>query len=179
MTTPGDVRAMSEYPDSARLFDAASRRRAPKWRDGDRGRITPGKWTAILTIFFWIAFAALAFGVARSPAAWPMLALEGFLLLPALLMAPSLTHRHDVTWDGHGFTGASRMLGPTLGWRRMTIAWGECVLVGKTITAYWYVQAADGRRIYWSHLYPGYPVFVGQLARRCPHLDLSLVTHGV
>jgi hypothetical protein len=149
------------------------------WLDGDRGRITPGKRSAILTIVFWVSMAVLMFGVAKNPASWPIMTLGGLLLLPALFMAPSLTHRHDVTWDRRGFTGAGRMFGPTLGWPRTTIAWGECVLVGKTVTAYWYVQAADGRRVYWSYLYPGYPAFVDQLARKCPHLDLGLVVQGV
>ncbi|MFS2111880.1 hypothetical protein ACCC88_19470 [Sphingomonas sp. Sphisp140] len=151
------------------MFDAASRRAPPAELDHDRGRITPGKGSAIFTVLGSGALAAIAFLSATAWAKW----VGGVLLLPGLFMLPSLTRWHDVCWDGFGIQGTSRMFGPTLGWARAKIAWREIVRVGKTMTGYWYVEAEDGRRVYWSYLYLGYPVLVARLKQACPDLDLD------
>ncbi len=93
------------------------------------------------------------------------LAIAGF-------MAPSLTNLHNVQWTTLGVNGPARMFGPTLGLSRTEIAWRDIVTAGKTITGYWFVQAADGRRIYWSYLYKGYGAFVSAIKAHCPTLSL-------
>lgn len=159
------------------LLDADSRRARPAELAGGRGRITPGKASALATILGSAALASLALLVSAASAGWTALALAGFLLLPGLFMVPSLTARHDVVWDDRGISGARRMFGPTLGWGRTTIAWPDIVHVGKTLTGYWYVQARDGQRVYWSYLYIGYPALVKRLARARPDLDLRPIAH--
>ena len=165
-------------PDSeiVELIDAASRRAKPAWRSGNQGRITPGKITAVLTILGSLALAALmllAQEIDRS--GWFVRAFASVLLIMALFMTPSLTSWHDVVWDDRQVFGASRLFGLTLGWSRTSIAWHEIVRVARTWSGDWYVEAADGRRVHWSYLYPGYWAFVGELTRKRRDLDLSVM----
>src|SRR5688572_28372477 len=104
---------MSGSDGIVRLIDAANRRAGPVELSGDHGRITPGKLSAIATIFGSTALSSLVL-LASGGSGWPALALAGILLLPGLFMLPSLTTRHDVSWDAHGVHGASRMFGLTL-----------------------------------------------------------------
>lgn len=166
---------MARSDEIVRLIDAANRRARPVELDGDRGRITPGKLSAALTVVGSVALALAILLASGDSAEWSLRALAGLLLLPGLFMLPSLTTRHDVTWDAQGVSGARRMFGPTLGWARTTIAWPQISSAGRTFTGYWYIQAVDGRRVYWSYLYPGYPVFLRRLARTCPRLDLRAI----
>lgn len=151
-------------------FDAASRRAAPVEFEGVSGRITPGKVSAAFTVLGSLGLAAIPILSGAGAAGWLV---GGLLFLPGLFMAPSLTRWHDVRWDGHGIRGIGKMFGPTLGWTRTRIAWPEIVRVGRTMTGYWYVETVDRRRVYWSYLYPGYPVLVARLGQLRPDLDLS------
>jgi hypothetical protein len=85
-------------------------------------------------------------------------------------MAPSLIHVHDVQWTADVVEGPSRLFGPTLGAARTSIAWHEIARTGVTGTGYWYVEARDGRRVYWSYLYKGNEALAAAIRARCPEL---------
>ena len=61
----------------------------------------------------------------------------------------------------------------------MTIPWGDIRRTGKTATGYWYVEAEDGRRVYWSYLYKGYGAFVQALAELTPDRKDFVITYVV
>jgi len=104
-------------------------------------------------------------GWAVAPAALLGAAIAGF-------MAPSVTSIHAVHWNEQGIEGPSRMFGPTLGFARTEMAWSEIEKTGTTRTGFWYVEARDGRRVYWSYLYKGYGALMLALRAYRPSLDL-------
>ncbi|VXC99729.1 conserved hypothetical protein [Sphingomonas sp. 8AM] len=75
-------------------------------------------------------------------------------------------------WTDEGVQGPSRLFGPTLWLSRTAIEWQDIGAVGATITNYWYVQSLDGRRIYWSYLYPGYGSFTSRFSTKRPDLSI-------
>lgn len=144
---------------------------APLQLEGGLGTITPEKGSAVLTV---VAGAAMSIGglaaflVGTADTAALVLACMGLAI--GGFMSPSLTHVHDVHWSEDVIEGPSRMFGPTLGLARTTIAWSDVVRTGSTITGYWYVEALDGRRVYWSYLYKGNAMLEAALASKCPGL---------
>ncbi len=139
---------------------------------GSDGNITPGKISAaIITL---VGVATVAFGIASIFFGALATALICVVVGGALtiFMGPSLTHRHDVSWNPKEITGPSRLFGPSLGYSRTTIRWNDIASTGKTATDYWFIQASDGRRIYWSYLYPGYGRFVESLKLNRPQIIL-------
>lgn len=147
-----------------------NRKRAPLRASGDDGTISPGKVSAALVIalgvgVLWVGAHAAAAGDSKGGLGW---AAAGGLLI--LFMAPSLTHRHDVIWTDEDVQGPSRLFGPSLWLSRTSIQWQDIGTVGATITNYWFVQSFDGRRIYWSYLYPGYGSFTRRLRAKRPDL---------
>ncbi len=147
-------------------------RRPPYRVSGYSGTISPGKASALIVTMIGIALLALGVGKTCSgdPAIGATCAIVGFML--AFFMTLSLTHRHDLSWDEAGVHGPSRLFGPALGLSRASIRWEEIGTVGATITSFWFVQAGDGRRVYWSYLYPGYGSFTKRLRTKRPDLTL-------
>jgi hypothetical protein len=146
--------------------------RSPHQEFGSEGNITPGKVSAaIITL---LGVAVTLFGVALIFTGMLATGLMCFVAGVALtvFMGPSLTHRHDVSWNSKAVTGPSRLFGPSLGYRRTTIQWIDIVSTGKTVTEYWYIQGNYGQRIYWSYLYPGYGKFVDSLKVNRPQVVL-------
>jgi hypothetical protein len=117
------------------------------------GMAIAGGWAALTNHGGWGAVAVAGMGVA----------IMGF-------MAPSLTHVHDVQWAANAIEGPSRLFGPTLGAARTSIAWHDIARTGATVTGYWYVEARDGRRVYWSYLYKGNEALAAAIQARCPEL---------
>jgi hypothetical protein len=149
-------------------------RSRPAVIDARQGTIRPEFWSALLTVGLGTAiFLAAVWGIfvgggrVAVAAALVGAAIAGF-------MAPSLTSMHAVCWSERGIEGPTKIFGPTLGLSRTEIAWADIVTTGKTATGYWYVQSADGRRVYWSYLYKGYGALIAALQRRCPTLNLCL-----
>jgi hypothetical protein len=137
------------------------------------GAIEPEKVSAWLTVLGGMAMClAGMFFLVRGDCGWIA---AFFTLLGAAaggFMTPSLTSIHRVHWTEDHIEGPSRLFGPTLGVARTAIAWADLTRAGKTITSYWYVEAGDGRRVYWSYLYKGYGTLTDALRRRCPNLKL-------
>ena len=133
-----------------------NRGRKPVQRDDAMGRITPGKISAAFTVLFGLAL--MAFGiiglVVGQGSTGAVMLVVGLPIV--LFMAPSLTHCHDVVWTPAYVEGPSRLFGLTLALRRERLAWTDVVARGRTLTGYDFVQSADGRRVYWSYLYPGH-----------------------
>lgn len=102
-----------------------------------------------------LAGTILAFGVAMA----------GF-------MAPSLTNMHAVNWDTTGIEGPSKTLGLTLGSARASLVWRVLVGSGKTASGYWYVEASDGQRVYWSYLCRGHGALTAAIKEHSPNLTL-------
>ena len=152
---------------------ALLRRLAPAALEGQIGTIRPELWSARLTvlsgvvIFMTASWASIHGMGGRGAVALALLgaAIAGF-------MAPSVTSIHIVRWNEHGIEGPSKMFGPTLGVSRTEIAWSEIVKTGTTKTGYWFVEADDGRRVYWSFLYKGYGALIATLQSRRPALQL-------
>ncbi|MCJ2188897.1 hypothetical protein MTR66_19025 [Novosphingobium sp. 2638] len=136
-------------------------------------RITPGKVSAAIVVVAGVCMALLGFiGIAvlfmhaeqDGFGVWIGLLVTGALLVG--FMAPSLTHAHDVTWESDYVEGPAHMFGLTLGWKRHRVDWRDIVKTGKTLTGYDYLETHDGRRIYWSYLYPGFGRFEHALRSR-------------
>lgn len=151
---------------------AVSRRSKPLNEAGGTGTITPGKFSAWFTV---LLFGAMAIGgvflmfVGQTGPGVLFVGIGGAL---ATFMAPSLTHVHDVTWSQDGVSGPCKTFGPTLGTARADIPWELITTSGKTSSGYWYVQADDGRKVYWSFLYPGFSRLVAELRVRRPDVVL-------
>jgi len=70
----------------------------------------------------------------------------------AVASVPQVAWNHEVRWNHKGIEGPAKMLGLSLGAARTEIAWSDIVRTGRSTTAYWYVEAGDGRRVYFSYL---------------------------
>jgi hypothetical protein len=141
----------------------------------DGGVIRPERWTALLTVLGGLGLFFLpAYRWATTVQTDGQKAAEGFCMLLGLavaaFMAPSLTSIHAVAWNDEGVSGPSSRFGPTLGLSKAHIRWDEIARVGRTLTGYWFVEATDGRRVYWSYLYKGYGAFDKALHAHCPSL---------
>jgi hypothetical protein len=151
------------------------RRSRPLALSGQRGTIRPERWSAWITVIFGALMFVIALVFLVSGAGgWGAAAAALFGAAIAGFMAPSVTSIHVVHWNAQGMEGPSRTFGPTLGFARTTIKWSEIVATGTTITGYWCVEAADGRRIFWSYLYNGYGSLTLALQRNCPSLSLPV-----
>jgi energy-converting hydrogenase Eha subunit A len=144
----------------------------------EEGRIKPDKISAFFTVIggAGMALGGLAMSIISALEASYVDALWGgglFIMGASIsgFMAPSLSNIHDVWWDLYGLTGPSKTFGPTLGCKKTTIDWNDIVKRGETITQYWFVEAKDGRRIYWSYLYKGHGALEKVLSERCPNLS--------
>lgn len=150
------------------------RRSRPLSLSGDSGTIRPDRVSAWLVVVLGAGTAAagVMFLIYSHDYRWLGLAL---LVMGGLLtgfMSPSLTNVHAVNWNANGLEGPCKTFGPTLGLKRTSIGWKDVACSGMTSTQYWYVEANDGRRIYWSYLYRGYGVLTETLRRQCPSLAL-------
>ena len=137
------------------------------------GAIEPEKISAWVTV---IGGASMAVGGVMAAlftdAGWISLGLTLMGICCGGFMAPSLTSIHKVFWTQDGIEGPSRMFGPTLGAARTKILWSDIKRTGTTITSYWYVEAIDGRRVYWSYLYKGFGALTAMLRSKRPDLPL-------
>lgn len=144
-----------------------------KRKPSDPNRISPGKISALIVVVIGLGMAGIGLfmliGMLRQGTndglATP-LGLLAFGLALGGFMAPSLTHAHDVVWTRDYVEGPSHLFGLTLGWKRQQIEWDDVEKTGKTFTGYDYLQTRDGRRIYWSYLYPGFGAFESTLRAR-------------
>jgi hypothetical protein len=148
------------------------RRARPLAADAHSGAIRPGRISAVLTVLGGLAFTAVGVIALIGGAIPSALAFLAIGVPITVFMAPSLTDLHIVHWDERGLEGPSRMFGLTLGLARTTLAWKDLRCAGKTLTGYWYAEAADGRRVYWSYLYPGYGALVDAIVGQRPDLEL-------
>ena len=155
------------------LLPRVLRRRPPLRVSPTGGTIQPDRVSAWFTVIGGAVMACVgvsAMVFAHAGFAGMFLALLG--LACGGFMAPSLTALHQVHWTETGIEGPSRLFGPTLGTARTAIKWRDITHAGTTVTSYWYVEAADGRRIYWSYLYQGYGQLTMALRRHCPSINL-------
>jgi hypothetical protein len=158
------------------IFGLSALMRSAKASSFDRigGTIKPSSWVAWLTIVGGVGMATLGvsifFSDDKQRGAALALALMGIAI--AAFMAPSLSSAHSVHWNNEGLEGPSSHWGPALGLTRTTILWHEIERTGKTFTGYWFVEAADKRRVYWSYLYGGYDLLTQSLLLHRPTLEL-------
>lgn len=105
---------------------------------------------------------------------------QGSLLIGGALVAgtlvcglgtlPALSSRLDVAWDERGLAGPSEAIGPFILFGRATLTWAEIAGLGGTWCGYAFVEAADGRRIYWTELHRPAGRLFAALCRRRPDL---------
>ena len=134
------------------------------------GRIAPGQREIGIGVVSGLLLSALGCTALWYGAVVPgsLMAVSG--LAGALLVALSLARRHELVWSDTGIEGPCRKIVGILGWARTRIRWGEIALTGRTLGGYSFVEAADGRRIYWSSLYSGFVVFETRLKLHRPDL---------
>jgi len=134
------------------------------------GRIAPSRRAIGIAVLSGLLLSAIGCTALWYGAVVPGLLMAASGLGLALLVALSLSHRHDVIWNGEGIEGPCRVFWGILGSARMQIRWSEIALTGRTLSGYSFVEAADGRRIYWSSLYSGFAVFGNRLKLHRPDL---------
>jgi hypothetical protein len=157
----------------AALLARSLRRANPSVFEAAAGTIEPEKVSAWITVLVGGAISSAGLAMALSgKAGWGDLVLTVLGLCIAGFMAPSLTSIHMVRWEDDAIEGPSSLFGPTLGLRRTKIRWNEIARTGVTATAYWFVEAQDGRRVYWSFLYKGYGALSELIRLKRPDLTL-------
>lgn len=142
--------------------------------DGDNGAIRPDRVTGWI---FGIVYGVLGVGgvallvtVPESAIASIPFAIIGLVFAGCML--PSLTDVHAIYWSNHGVDGPTQMILGTLVAKRANIPWSEFVKSGTSITVSWYLEARDGRRVYWSSLYPGHSAFTAAIQHHRPDLAI-------
>lgn len=142
--------------------------------DGDNGAIRPDRVTGwIFSIFYGVlglGGVALLVAVPQSAIVSIPFAIIGIVFAGCML--PSVTNVHALYWSNDGVDGPTHMMLGTLGAKRASISWSEFVKTGTSITMYWYLEARDGRRVYWSFLYAGHGAFTAALQRHRPDLAI-------
>jgi len=153
----------------------------PKAYDDHSGTISPERISAAFTVVFGAAMAfagaAMLWSDAQTGGLRPVRIVAAIVLMLIGLaaggfMSPSLTNIQDVSWTAAGVEGPGKLFGLTLGFGRERLSWAEIGKTGKTVTGYWYIEARDGRRIYWSYLYKGWRRLADALRSHCPELSL-------
>lgn len=142
--------------------------------DGDNGAIRPDRVTGwIFSIFYGaLGVGSVALLVALPESAIVSIPFAIIGLVFAGCMLPSLTDVHALYWSNDGVDGPTQMMLGTLGAKRASIRWSEFVKTGTSITMYWYLEARDGRRVYWSFLYVGHSAFTAAIQRHRPDLAI-------
>lgn len=143
----------------------------------DTGSIRPDPVITWIGIVMFGAFVVggIAMMFMRLALAGLLSALFGGVLLAFML--PSLHPSQIVKWDDDGLEGPCKTWGLTLGTKRTFVRWQELVKAGKTASMYWYVEAEDGRCVFWSSQYPGWGALTAALYRKCPKLALPPDMH--
>lgn len=162
------------WPFLMRIWLRRLKSAAPFALDGANGTIRPDRWSAWIVIVSGVIFilGAAALMLFASDVFWIGLVFLLFGLCWAGCMFPSVTSVHALRWSNTGIDGASNMMLGTLGLKRTTIAWREIVRSGTTLTLYWYLEANDGRRVYWSFLYPGNGAFAAAIQHHRPDIEV-------
>ena len=140
------------------------------------GRIAPGRSAIGITVVSGLLLSAIGCTALWYGAVVPGSFMAVIGLGAALLIALSLSRRHDVIWNDEGIEGPCRVYWGILGSARMQIRWSEIALTGRTMSGYSFSETADGRRIYWSRLYPGFAVFERRLKLHRPDLFDNVAT---
>ena len=146
------------------------RRSKPRALAGGGGRIAPGRRAIGTGVVSGLLLSALGCTALWYGAVVPGSLMAASGLGGALLVALSLSPRHDLVWSDTGIEGPCRKVLGILGSARTQIRWGEIALTGRTLGGYAFVETADGRRIYWSSLYSGFAVFETRLKLHRPDL---------
>jgi hypothetical protein len=169
----GSIAAAIVTPLVISLLSGVIGKSRPEKLQQGSGTISPERISAALTVAVSAAIAAGGI-VALFAGLWAVGA--GALVIGLCLggfMAPSLTHVHDVSWSPEGVEGPSSLFGPTLGLKRESIAWPDIATTGVTSSGYWFVQASDGRRVYWSYLHKGHRALADALIAHRPDLTAA------
>jgi hypothetical protein len=149
------------------------RRGKPKACDGHSVTIAPDKCVCIAMI----AGGTVILGLAIWLAVFQHVLLTAVplaLLGLACMLTPlrSFTDLHDVIWSEAAIEGPSKVSGLTLGRTRALIGWHDVKRVGYAISGNWFVEAADGRRVYWTPIHRGFGRLVDTIKILRPDLKL-------
>lgn len=157
-----------------RRFAAHLRSAAPHKLEGANGTIRPDRWSGwIITMFGVVLMVCSAALFLFEPNARWIGAITFVLgALFAGCMFPSVTSVHALSWSKAGVDGSSNLVLGTLGLQRETIAWRDIARSGTTLTLYWYLEAKDGRRVYWSYLYTGNGAFADAIQRHRSDIEI-------
>jgi hypothetical protein len=128
-------------------------------------------WLSIGLSFVCVPIAAYRFATDGSPrvaqAAVVMLMLCGFLVWRSV---QALRGAQSVTWSVRGLKGPSGAFGALVGGAKVSLAWSEVARVDHTDWGIWFLEALDGRRVYWTEAHEGHKDLIERLSAR-PVLD--------
>lgn len=126
-----------------------------------------GPASAGLMVGFGIAVGLTALAPDRQLAAAVMIILGG---LVGWLANPDRLWSLRVTWRLEGLEGAGRIFASVLRGPREVITWPELTCIGGLDGGVWFVEAVDGRRVYWSDLHEGRARLLSAIQLRRPDL---------
>jgi predicted small integral membrane protein len=124
-------------------------------------------WLAIGLSIVCVPIAAYRFSTDGSPrvaqAAVIMLMLCGFLVWRSV---QALRGAQSVTWSIRGLEGPGGAFGALVGGAKVSLAWSGLARVDHAGWGVWFVQALDGRRIYWTEAHEGHEDLLARLSAR-------------
>ena len=145
----------------------------PSETGGSDGVIKPNK--SIIFILFALGVGGLWLSFFFTEKNDGMNIVNVFVLAVSFLLMTSLLSLHKnfyVRWNEIGVTGPSYKALKPLTWFNTTyMRWDEVVLVNEDGLQNTYLEAADGKRLYWSYTYSGYPAFEKAVSR---HLNIGV-----
>ena len=80
---------------------------------------------------------------------------SGMGLFGTIVILPSLSHFHNVSWDNSGITGPTGRSFPKFPTRQIHINWEHITKTGEAWSNLQLVEDENGRRIYWGYWYAG------------------------
>ena len=79
----------------------------------------------------------------------------GMALFGTIIMLPSLSNFHDVSWNQICITGPAGKSFPKFPTQQITIKWEDIVKSDEAWSNYHFVEDKAGQRIFWGYWYPG------------------------
>ncbi|SFJ94286.1 hypothetical protein [Celeribacter neptunius] len=139
-------------------------------RKGNAQKIELSFWVMFFCLIVGAAFTILATYVWWSAGAPVALVGGELFVLVSVGSLWGIVNRQFVCWDEEGLWGNGTRRFGLLGRHVNFLRWDQLQEVGSTISGYDFVEAQDGRRVYWSKYYNGHRDWGETLYERCPYL---------
>ena len=142
----------------------------PRNLSAEAGEIA-ADWFARSNVCLALALAALGIFMVSThdELGWVQLVIAPIFGFSGLL---SLSAGRRLTWSADDVRGPAKLGGLSVRRPRTAMSWKDIRKVGALTNWAWYLEDADGRRVWWSGSYKGYGAFVTALGRNRPDLSL-------